>query len=297
MIHQRQVLSTPLVGGGVDDTERGIRFGIVGVTVRPDQDGVAVPAGRKVLRTIDIESLLLVSVDRIGGVARQGPHHLVGRNLERARGGRDWRWAMLRRPRNHSPIHRRPRGAGPAAAPDVPRPRHPPGRRPPAGLTTGRASRRSAGSRAAASRAARSAASGRPAVGLRSTRRSDCRSSRRSDCRSSRRSDCRSSRRSDCRSSRRSDCRSSRRSDCRRLRPSGFRSFRRSNCRSSRPRCRYRQRQRNRCPQNRTQQSRGRDRFRQSIVVFVSCSSSLPVFPQMVISCHENSVTGPRPRR
>ena len=81
----RQVLPTPLVGGGVDHTERGIRLGIVRVPVRPDEDGVAVPAGRQVARTIDIESLLLVPVNRIGRVARQGPDHLVGRNLEWAR--------------------------------------------------------------------------------------------------------------------------------------------------------------------------------------------------------------------
>src|SRR5947199_8704076 len=121
MIHQGQVLSTPLVGGGVDDTERGIRFGIVGVTVRPNQDGMAVPAGRKILRTIDIESLLLVSVDRIGGVARQGPDALVGRNLERARGGRIGRGPRLRA---HATTHDSTadaRRAGLTAAPGGPR--------------------------------------------------------------------------------------------------------------------------------------------------------------------------------
>src|SRR5688500_17328256 len=95
MIHHRQVLPTPLVGSGVGDTERRILFGIVRVTVRPNQDGVAVPAGRKVPRAIDIESLLLVSVDRNGGVASQGPHVLVGRNLERTRGSRIGRGPLL----------------------------------------------------------------------------------------------------------------------------------------------------------------------------------------------------------
>src|SRR6187549_1175920 len=86
MLHHGQVLSTPLVGAGVDDTERGVRLRIVGVTVRPNQDGMAVPAGCKILRTVDIESLLLVAVDRIGSVTRHGPHALVGGNLERPRG-------------------------------------------------------------------------------------------------------------------------------------------------------------------------------------------------------------------
>ena len=171
MIHHRQVLATPLVGGGVGDTERGILFGIVGVPVRPDQDGVAVPAGREVPRTIDIESLLLVSVDRIGGVARQRPHHLVGRNLERARRLRVGRGPCLPA---HATTHHSaptatadPRGAGLTACA-----RRSPGRAAPARAArrpaarapapaAGPGDRRAAGSRAAHA-AARSAAAGRP---------------------------------------------------------------------------------------------------------------------------------------
>ena len=171
MIHHRQVLSTPLVGGGVGDTERGILFGIVGVTVRPDQDGVAVPAGREVPRTIDIESLLLVSVDRIGRVARQGPHHLVGRNLERARGLRVGRGPCLpaHATTHHSAtVDRRHWRRPDRLRPTFPRPRRPCPRRPPSRRPSSRPGRRPRRRRAAGSRAAHAAA-----------RSAACRSSRR----------------------------------------------------------------------------------------------------------------------
>jgi hypothetical protein len=166
MIHHRQVLPTPLVGAGVDDTERGIRFGIVGVAVRPNHDGVAVPAGREVPRTIDVESLLLVSVDRIWRVARQGPHHLVGCNLERACRLRVGRGPCLPA---HATTHDStaatadPDGAGLTACA-----RRSPGRAAPARAARrpARAPAAAAGRRATCSRAARaaarSAAAGRP---------------------------------------------------------------------------------------------------------------------------------------
>ncbi len=87
VVHHGQILSAPLVGGGVSDTQRGIRFGIVRVTVRPNQDRVAVPAVLEVFRTIDIETLLFVSVDRIRSVACQGADLLLGEDFERSRGG------------------------------------------------------------------------------------------------------------------------------------------------------------------------------------------------------------------
>ena len=290
MLHQRQILSTPLVGGGVSDTQRGIRFGIVRVTVRPNQDGVAVPAGREVLRAIDVESLLFVSVDRIRGIARQGPdascrpqtsngpaaaglavghllaadattHHATAAPPCR-RSDRQTRCSPLgRRPlrtchRSRFPsFHRQPfrrRLRSPLPCPWLIA-----GRR---GGTTGR----SPGCSAFGLPVVPPVGVVVPPVGVPVVPPVGCRSSRRSDCRSSRRSDCRWSRRSDCRSSRRSDCRSFRRSDCR--------SSRRSDCRSSHPLRHYRQRRRNRCSQNRTRQSTRQDRSRYPIVVSESWS-------------------------
>ena len=85
LLHQHRVGSAPRVRGGVDDTCRGVLLGIVSVTVRPHQDGVAVPAVLEVCRTIDVESLLLVPVHGVRRIPRQWAHALLGGDLEGAR--------------------------------------------------------------------------------------------------------------------------------------------------------------------------------------------------------------------
>ena len=53
--------------------------------IRPYEDEVTVPALGEVRGAIYVDALLLFSVDRIRDNSRQGPHVLVGRNLERSR--------------------------------------------------------------------------------------------------------------------------------------------------------------------------------------------------------------------
>jgi hypothetical protein len=85
LVDQRGIDSSPSVGGGVDDAQRRVRFGSVWVTIRPNQDGVALSARREILRQIDVQPGVLVLVDRIGGVARQRAAVLVGRTGDPAR--------------------------------------------------------------------------------------------------------------------------------------------------------------------------------------------------------------------
>src|SRR5688572_2634699 len=62
VIHQGQVLSAPPVGTRIDDTIWRVLFGVVPVPVRPDENGMTIPALRKVVRAIDVEALLVVAV-------------------------------------------------------------------------------------------------------------------------------------------------------------------------------------------------------------------------------------------
>src|SRR5690606_399295 len=73
------------VGVRVDDAIRRVRFRVILIPIRPDEDGVTVLALAEVSGAVHVVALLLVPVDRVRHNTRQGSDALVGRNLERAR--------------------------------------------------------------------------------------------------------------------------------------------------------------------------------------------------------------------
>ena len=85
LIDDHRVRPAPFVGSGVDDAQRGILLGVIGMTVGPDQDRVAVSVRREIFWPVHVETLLGIPIDGIGGVAREGPDVLVGCNRERSR--------------------------------------------------------------------------------------------------------------------------------------------------------------------------------------------------------------------
>jgi len=102
LIHQPRIGAAPGIGGGLDDAFWRTLFGIVAGPIRPDQDGVAKPAGREIARAIDVKALLLPK-DPIRDDARLGTDAPVGGHLERPglRGiGRGPRLADTTRRRN-----------------------------------------------------------------------------------------------------------------------------------------------------------------------------------------------------